>query len=280
MILAPAIAIVRPANVLALTAGIAAGAALAGAAGFSPLLLVPALTAAFGYARNDAADLRADERNHPSRPIPSGRLSRSAAAVVAWVCLVAAAAITWYFAREDARLPVTFLAAAAMLYFYSPWIKDGGVLGPATVSALSALAVLWGAWLGPRPERAYAAAFIAGAITFARECAKDIEDLDGDRAAGRATWPVQAGEGAARMGARVASLAALATLPFPWLRGDAGILYGAVAALVVAPLLVWTVFKPPVGAREARAASLRLKAALFAGIVGLWLGAVMPDGHL
>lgn len=282
MTLAPAIAIVRPVNVLALAAGTAAGAALAGAPGLSPLLLVPALTAAFGYAWNDAADLRADERNRPARPIPSGRLSRSVAVVLAWACLAAAAAVTWRFAREDARLPVTFLAMAAMLYLYSPWIKNGGVLGPVTVSALSALAVLWGAWLGPHPENAHVAAFIAVAIVFARECVKDIEDLEGDRATGRTTWPVQAGEAAGRMGARVAALAALAALPLPWLRGDAGILYGAVAAFVVAPLLVPTVLRPPTNSREARTASLRLKAALIAGILGLWMGATQwpPKMHL
>ncbi len=80
--------------------------------------------------------------------------------------LAAAGAVTWRFARYDTRLYVTFLAFATILSLYSPWIKNGGALGPVVVSALSALAVLWGAWLGSHPERAHAAAFIALAIVF------------------------------------------------------------------------------------------------------------------
>lgn len=264
--------ILRPWNVLALAAATAVGARLSGAIGFSALCLVPALVAAFGYARNDAVDSSADLRNHPRRPVPTGRLTSRAARAVGWICLAAAGAIL-LAAPLEPRFIALFALAAALLYLYSPWLKDRGIWGPAAVTVLSALAVVWGSWLGPNPGRALAAALLAASVTFARECAKDLEDLEGDREAGRGTWPCRAGEAPVRTAVRAAGGAGLVALPLPWIHRDVGAAYAIVALLVAAPLLLRAILKPPADRASARAASVALKATLFAGIVGLWLGA-------
>ncbi len=266
------IEVTRPWNILALAAATAVGARLSGAAGFSALSLVPALVAAFGYARNDAVDSAADLRNHPGRPVPTGRLSPGAAKTVGWICLGAGATVLFAAAAEP-RFFALFALAAALLYLYSPFLKDRGICGPATVTILSALAVVWGSWLGPNPERALAAALLAASVTFARECAKDLEDLEGDLAAGRRTWPSRAGEATVRTAVRVAAAAGLLVLPLPWIHRDVGAAYAIVALVVAAPLLVRAIVKSPADRVSAKATSLGLKAALFAGIAGLWLGA-------
>jgi 4-hydroxybenzoate polyprenyltransferase len=266
------LALIRPLNLAALWLAVEAGARLSGGQAGSPSSLAPVLTAAFGYARNDAVDWAADLGNRPSRPIPSGRVAPWVAGVAGWLCLALGAGITALCAATALHAALLALAAA-LLYFYSPWLKESGPAGPATVALLGALAVAWGAWMGPDPGRALAAAALAGCVTFARECAKDLEDEPGDRSAGKRTWAVRSGTGVARAALRTSAAVGLALVAAPWLRRDVGSVYLLPAGAVSAPALLWVAARPPRDPAGARRASLALKAALFAGVAGLWLGA-------
>ncbi len=266
------LSIVRPLNLVALWGAAEAGSRLAGGPGFVPVLLAPAFAAAFGYARNDAVDAAADRTNRPDRPIPAGRLSARQAQVVAWACLASGAALTLSQGLGAAHL-ILYAIAVLTLYLYSPWLKDKGPLGPAVVALLAGLAVIWGGWIGPHPDRSLAAAGLASAVTFARECAKDLEDVAGDAPAGKRTWPVRAGEGPPRLALRIASAAGLFLIPVPWWLGHAGPWYLGLSLGIVAPILVWSIARPPWDAAAARRTTRALKVALAAGIVGLWLGA-------
>ncbi len=266
------LALVRPANLLALWAASEAGVRLAAGTSFQLLTIAPALAAAFGYARNDAVDAAADRWNKPARPIPSGSVGPRMAHRLAWVFLVAGGVL----ALAAAPRPIHWIfyeAGALVLYLYSPWLKGRGPVGPATVSVLAGLAVLWGGYMGLNPARSYAAAALAAAVTFARECAKDLEDEAGDRAAGKRTWPVDAGGSTPRLALRMASALGLALVPLPWALGDAGILYLALAGGLTAPVLLWCVLRPPPDGVSAGRASRLLKGALLGGIAALWLGA-------
>lgn len=263
---------VRPLNLLLVWGATETGFRLAGGSGPIPAAIVPALLAAFGYARNDAVDVAADTINRPSRPIPSGRASRRSVLRLSWIFLALSAAFTMIFARGPVHLLLMSLFALA-LYLYSPWLKGGGPLGPATVALLAGLSVIWGGAMGPDPERSLAAGAVACLVTLARECAKDLEDEHGDRLGGKRTWPLRAGAGAPRLALRLAALAALLSIPIPWLNGDAGTIYLALSAGISAPILGFSAARPPRDAREARRISRLLKLALVAGIVGLWLGA-------
>jgi geranylgeranylglycerol-phosphate geranylgeranyltransferase len=200
-------------------------------------------------------------------------MSPRAAEAISWAILAGAVALSVSL-RLAAPHWIAFVAAVAGLTVYSPWGKEWGPAGPATIALLSALAVLWGGWLGAAPERAAAAAFLATAATFARECAKDIEDLEGDRAVGRRTWAVRAGPLRVERATRCAAALAFLALPVPWLRGDADLRYLALAGALGAPIFAWVALRPGRYDRAvARRASGLLKLALFAGIAGLLLGA-------
>ncbi|HEX7077818.1 MAG TPA: UbiA family prenyltransferase [Candidatus Eisenbacteria bacterium] len=268
--LAP-VRLVRPFNLLALTLAVGAGARLSGGDPSTPALFVPVLTAAFGYARNDAVDAAADLVNRPGRPVPSGAVGPRGAFAISWAALAAAAALLAATGPNATRV-LLFAAGAAALFAYSPWGKTWGVASPLLIALLSGLAVVWGGTLGGRPERSLAAALLAALLTFSRECAKDLEDEPGDRVAGRATWPVRSGRRGPERAMRAASWLSIAALPLPWLLGDAGPLYAIAAAALVAPLLAVAgavrAGDPPRARRLARA----LKLALVLGVASLWLG--------
>ncbi|HKQ19271.1 MAG TPA: UbiA family prenyltransferase [Candidatus Eisenbacteria bacterium] len=266
---------VRPANLLALLLAVGAGAKLAGGDPFVPVALVPALVAGFGYARNDAVDAVADALNRPGRAIPAGRVSVAAAHTLAWAALAAAWALLAITAIPNPSLPrvALLVAASAALYFYSPWGKGLGPLGASTIALLAGLAVIWGATMGPHPERAVSAALLAALATFARECAKDLEDESGDRRAGKVTWPIRAGRPTVARAVRVASWAAFAVVPLPWVLGSASPIYAVAAGLTACPLLAWAATRSLRDASSARHASRALKAALLAGIGSFWFGA-------
>lgn len=269
---AGAVTLLRPWNLAALWLAVEAGTRLSGGAMASPASLVPVLTAAFGYARNDAVDREADERNRPGRPVPAGLVSPRAALAISWILLAAAAALAFAHVRDPAQWSL-LAAGGVLLYFYSPWLKSLGPAGPAVVSALAGMAVLWGGLTGAAPVRSVAAASLAAAVTFARECAKDLEDYSGDRAAGKATWPVRAGEAPVRNALRTACALSLALIPLPWLLGEADVRYLVVAVSISVPALAWCAARAPRVSLEAGRMSRWLKIALFAGIAGLWIGA-------
>jgi len=266
------VALVRPANLIAMLLAVGAGAKLAGGDPFVPVALVPVLAAAFGYARNDAVDAAADALNRPGRAIPAERVSVATAHALAWAALAAAWAL---LEVTDPSLPrvILLVVASVALYFYSPWGKGLGPLGASTISLLAGLAVIWGATMGPHPERAALASLLATLATFSRECAKDLEDEPGDRRVGKTTWPIRAGRGTVVRAVRVASWAAFAVVPTPWIFGSASPVYVVAAGLTACPLLAWAATRPLRDAPSAAHASRALKAALVAGIGSFWLGA-------
>jgi len=264
--------LLRPVNLAALWAAVEAGSRLSAGPLLSTASLPPLLVAAFGYARNDAVDAAADRVNRPARPIPSEGVTPVQARAVGWACLVAGGALAVLAAPGLAHLSLFALLAAA-LFFYSPWIKERGPAGPATVALLGGVAVAWGGLLGGQPERMLAAAVLAASVGFARECAKDLEDVEGDRAAGKQSWPVRSGEKPVRRALRLSAILALFLVPVPWLLRDVNAIYLAVSGPVACPVLAWVAARPPYGVAAARRASGALKLALFAGIAGLWFGA-------
>jgi 4-hydroxybenzoate polyprenyltransferase len=88
--------LVRLPNVFTAPADVAMGLAAAGAScepRFALLFGASALAYAGGMALNDARDAELDAVERPNRPIPSGRISRTAAYLIAFVCLGGALAL-------------------------------------------------------------------------------------------------------------------------------------------------------------------------------------------
>lgn len=105
------LSLIRPGNVLTSVADAAAGFALAGAGSLPALALLLAASASLyagGITLNDAVDAPRDAKNRPERPIPSGRITRRAAATQA------AALLALGVALAAAAIPSVGAAPAAI----------------------------------------------------------------------------------------------------------------------------------------------------------------------
>ena len=166
---------------------------LAGAL-FFPQGLLPAAAwiflAAAGYGFNDLCNRAADAVNRPERPL-SGRLSyKTARAVIMILALVA-----FIFALSfPLRLFLFFLLLGLLLFLYALVPRKGLALGNVAVALATSspfAAVMLFTKLTPSLGLAFLFSFF---IIWMREIAKDFDDLDGDRKAGRATLPIIAGK--------------------------------------------------------------------------------------
>jgi 4-hydroxybenzoate polyprenyltransferase len=142
------------------------------------------------YVFNGVTDLAADRANHSTRPIASGFLSRTTALTWCAVLSMTGLGVCWYVS------PMEFALAAAMLGI--GWAYSAG---PSLKTSATGFALV----IGLGAALTYAAGWVAGGHITANElvvamsvslwvglcCAsKDFSDIDGDRLAGRHTWPV------------------------------------------------------------------------------------------
>ncbi len=143
---------------------------------------VSCLLYASGVVLNDVVDVETDRRERPGRPLPSGRVSVSAARWVGWLLLGTGIATAWLAAvlAHDLRPGVFALLLAGGIVLYNGVVKST-VLGPLTMGACRMLNVLMGMSLvaGPdglprllRKEHWLAAAaiglYVVGVTCFAR----------------------------------------------------------------------------------------------------------------
>jgi 4-hydroxybenzoate polyprenyltransferase len=185
-----------PNGVLA-AAGVLVGARGAGVT-WSPSVLLAALAAiclgAVANAFNDYDDRAIDAIIHPGRPLPSGALApRTALRIV----VIAAAGGTVLSALARPVLGVVSLGVIGVMLAYGRVKTRWGVLANAIVAVLGSMPFLYGAWAAGDPRVGIALVGIAAPLHFAREIAKDMEDVDGDRGR-RKTLPIVAGVGVAR----------------------------------------------------------------------------------
>lgn len=230
-----------------------------------------ALLAAAGNAHNDLLDLAADRINRPDRPLPSGRLAPRTAAWTAGLLYAAAFA---------AALPLGFpavnlvLGMGILLAGYNLRLKALPLLGNLAVALLCALAVYLPEVPG-RPLYTAIPALFAFLTTVAREIAKDAEDLAGDRAVGWRTFPIACGIRATRWLTGGVLAATLLLLPAPWLVMEYHPLYGVLALIGPAPLLVRNLFDLRFAEPPWRRIQRTLKWAMLAGMLAILSGVLL-----
>jgi 4-hydroxybenzoate polyprenyltransferase len=154
------------------------------------------------YLLNGVSDVEADRRNGKQRPIARGELPLRAA----WRAAIVTAACGLVLAALSS--PWVLAAAAAVLYL--GWLYSMGPR-PAKEHCGGMLSVVGAAWLltyasgwlasGGGHLNARLVVFAVGMVVWMGFAAmsKDLPDIDGDRAAGRRTWPVRFGEPRARL---------------------------------------------------------------------------------
>jgi len=216
-----------------------AGAAVAGGTGATVLLvaaLAPALGWLSGHYLGDYFDRGLDAIAKPHRPIPSGRLSAEAALVGGLACALGSAVL---LVTANWRIVPLFAVAMAGIVGYSKVFKKRGLAGNATRGVLTALALTIGAMVAaPWPPLALlpiAAGFLLHDT--ASNLVGTIRDVDGDRAGGYRSVPVERGF---RHAVRLASGLYVA--------GVALIALAAVTAEDPVAQLVWAVVAAGVGA--------------------------------
>ena len=145
--------------------------------------------AAAGYVFNDISDKEADQVNRPGRPLPGGFPPREAMRLL---IILASGALLLALFLPFPLLLLTLLVGS-LLYLYSRLPAKGPFLGNVAVALATAspfLSVILSRGYTPLLGLAFLFSFI---IIWMREIAKDFEDMDGDRRAGRRTLPLTAG---------------------------------------------------------------------------------------
>jgi geranylgeranylglycerol-phosphate geranylgeranyltransferase len=148
---------------------------------------------------NDILDTEIDQINMPSRPIPSGRLTKTEAAAFAAVTLSIGLCLA--MALSAVNLLIAILAVVLMLY-YNRFGKKTGLPGNAAVSANLAIPFIFGGAIGGITVILYIFALIAFLAGMGREVIKGMADIVGDSKRGVRTLAVSKGLGtASRTGA-------------------------------------------------------------------------------
>ena len=141
--------LVRPANVATALADVLAGYAVAGMGNprvLAWLLLSTACLYAGGVVLNDVFDRDLDRIERPERPIPSGRVSTTAAAGLG-ASLLAAGILAATLATPVAGIVAG--ATAACVLVYDAWGKRQGLVGPVNMGLCRALNLLLGIAAAP-----------------------------------------------------------------------------------------------------------------------------------
>jgi 4-hydroxybenzoate polyprenyltransferase len=141
--------LVRPANVATALADVLAGYAVAGfgnPGGLGWLLLSTTCLYAGGVVLNDVFDRDIDRTERPERPIPSGRVSVTAAAGLG-LGLLGLGVITASLATPVSG--VVAAATAGCVLVYDGWGKRQGLLGPVNMGMCRGLNLLLGVSAAP-----------------------------------------------------------------------------------------------------------------------------------
>lgn len=277
--------LVRPLNLLILAVAVGLGGWLAGGVGVwqdghAARVLRAALSAvllgAAANALNDVVDVEVDRVNRPGRPLPSGLVS---GAVARGIAVGAAAGGLVLAATLSAGHFALALGAAGLMVLYEVRLKRVALVGNLLVALVVALTLIYGGWAAGRVGPVLVAAAFAFLTTLARELVKDVEDVEGDAAAGARTLPVVAGAGVGAGAALGVVTLTLLLTPVPFLLFGYGGLY-LLVMLAGAGLLarVAALLMGGVEARRLRAASVLLKVVMAVGIAALALGALPALG--
>jgi geranylgeranylglycerol-phosphate geranylgeranyltransferase len=183
---------------------------------------------------NDYFDFTAgtDAINAPQKPLPAGKVPPELAVAVgagSYICILLIAMLI-----NDYRLRLIVAASSVLTLLYTPIFKKTGLLKNASVAAVITGAPLAGALAAGAPSLhalLKPCVFLFLSVTF-REILMDINDVQGDAAAGIRTLPVLIGKTYALLIAVAALLLASGLLLFEAWTGD-----GAASVWAVLPRL-------------------------------------------
>lgn len=213
--------IIRARNCMIAFFGVLVGALLSNPAGNLPhanayfAALAAAVITGGGNTLNDYFDYKIDKSNRPNRPIPSGRVPRSDALMLALGLLLMGLGLS-----KTVNEYCLIIAAvnAATLVIYAIYSKEMLFLANVGVSYLVASVFIFGALSTleagePLDHGRFTLVGVLTAcaffMTLSREIIKDVEDIDGDRRFYAKTIPIVFGPKKAKAAAIFFALAAI-----------------------------------------------------------------------
>ena len=236
------LALIRWENALLSVAGVILGAWWVNGRPNQPETLVMAAVAvlltAFANADNDVRDFDIDRIAHPERPLPSGALSVMTARVIVGIAASAALVFAALLGSAQTMAAVGVIGAMTL---YNRGVKALGVPGNVIVAVVASLPFVFGAWSAGQASAGLPLFLVGAPLHFAREIAKDLDDVHGDTSH-RRTLPLRAGVSTARLVVIVSlALFVVALTPFAVRRpGFAIVVLPAVALCVLAARRVLT----------------------------------------
>ena len=228
-----------------------------------------------GNTMNDIKDSEIDKTAHPSRPIPSRRLTIKEAIyftstlwALSVLCVLFGTlelynnAMEWY-----PLLTIYILAVALMLtYDHGPKTKDSGLIGNVSISLMVGAVILYGASSVSSINSilVWWTALVVFFTNLAREIVKDCQDMESDEGL-RQTLPMKFGLQNSRMAAYVIVMAALVCLYMPYWRGPFE--FGQIFFQIPAILTLITLNRPLYEGKDALVAG-RIRVAMLLGLIG------------
>ena len=153
---------------------------------------------AAGNVINDYFDYNIDLINKPERPIPSGRISLKNGRNYAYFLFTAGTVCGFLISYPTNNwIPfIIVLIADVILYLYAYKLKYTPLIGNLAVGFMTGFGFVFGGFSINNPNIVMISlylGFFAFVMTTARELAKDIEDIEGDKADGARTLPILIG---------------------------------------------------------------------------------------
>ena len=250
----------------------------------SPTLWGPAFAGALSAfaaagaanALNDRFDVEADRIHRPARPIPSGRAPVRTAASVSLAAGAASIALATLVGPRAVGLAAAWFVLTTL---YSRRLKGVPFVGNVVAASVAATPFLMGGFSQSRYLLSLVPCVLAFFIHLARELVKDVEDVEGDAAAGVRTLAVRKGPAASYAAARAVLVVVIGLAALPFAHRVYGWGYAAVVRLLDAAL-VWLMATMERNAvsRGIRRPSSALKAVMAAGLLAFVLGVLWPSG--
>lgn len=234
--------------------------------------LAASLITAAGNIINDIFDIQTDKLNHKiNRPLATGELKVVQAIILYALFTIIAFVLAYYI--NTAAFIVTILTSI-ILYYYSYYFKTIPLTGNIVVAGLTSLAFVFGGIAVGNISGAVIPAAFAFVINLMREIIKDIQDIEGDKKSGFATFPIKYG---IKQSCNLVIFLAVITIVFPFMLWSYGFYHTPfyiIIIFLVNPLFVFIIRYLFINALDKNLVkiSIILKLNMVLGLLAIYLG--------
>jgi len=229
------------------------------------------LTASAGNIINDIIDIEIDKINRPTRPLPSGKLTIKGAYALYFICIILSVVLA---VLVNTIVLVIVLFTHLVLFLYSKYLKRIPFIGNIIVAFLTGLVFIFGGVIVENSSAAIIPALFAFLINLIRELVKDMQDVEGDRAAGVITFPIKFGFQKTKYLITFITLILILFTLYPFITKLYEIEYVIIVMVIVNPFLVFILKKlfEDDSIRNLKKMSNLLKLNMVFGLIAIYLG--------